>query len=139
VGVPGETDSPVAPGETDSPVAPGETDRQIRPPKLTTRRALSSAFMREMTPCEGPVAQERSDEQRKRLGRREAVAVRCCAGRLRCGAVAVRCCPWRTERARDARGERVVVSATPIRAGGAESTDMSLSDRERAEGFQPSL
>ena len=28
-----------------------------------------------------------------------------------------------------------VVSATPIRAGGAESADMSLSDRERVEGF----
>jgi len=28
-----------------------------------------------------------------------------------------------------------VASATPIRAGGAESADMSLSDRERVEGF----
>ena len=28
-----------------------------------------------------------------------------------------------------------VASATPIRAGGAESADMSLSDREHAEGF----
>jgi len=28
-----------------------------------------------------------------------------------------------------------IASATPIRAGGAESADMSLSDRERAEGF----
>jgi len=30
---------------------------------------------------------------------------------------------------------RRVASATPIRAGGAESADMSLSDRERPEGF----
>jgi len=30
-----------------------------------------------------------------------------------------------------------VASATPIRAGRAESADMSLSDRQRPEGFHP--
>jgi len=34
-----------------------------------------------------------------------------------------------------ANGVSGVACATPIRAGGAESADMSLSDRERAEGF----
>jgi len=44
---------------------------------------------------------------------------------------------WRTGRARRARASEasVVGSATSIRAGGVESADMSLSDRERVEGF----
>jgi len=66
-------------------------------------------------------------EHRKRLGRCEAVAVLC-------GAVAER--SWWIERARRAR-VHVVASAAPIRANGV-SEDMSLSDRERVEGFQPS-
>jgi hypothetical protein len=44
---------------------------------------------------------------------------------------AVRCCPWRTERARHARAR--VVAARPLSE---RSEDMSLSDRERAEGFR---
>jgi len=40
---------------------------------------------------------------------------------------------------RGALASSLVASAAPIRAGGAESADMSLSDRERAEGFQPPL
>jgi len=57
------------------------------------------------------------------------------AAAVRGGAVAVRWRSWRTERARPAR-VHVVVWAGPIRAGGAESADIPLSDRERVEGFQ---
>jgi hypothetical protein len=43
---------------------------------------------------------------------------------------------WVNERGRPVAGRRpVVVSATPIGAGIAESADMSLSDRERAGAF----
>ena len=46
--------------------------------------------------------------------------------------------PWWTERARRGRGVSVVVSADPYpRRAVLRAADMSLSDRERAEGFLP--
>jgi hypothetical protein len=69
-------------------------------------------------------------------------AVRSGRGAVPCGAVAVRCRAVLFPGGLKGRGAlacSLVASATPIRAGGAESADMSLSDRERAEGFHRTI
>ena len=130
------------PAHTATPARAVERAEQSEAARGIVRGLRERSERRLVRACsDGGRASQRAQrsEKHKRLGRCEAVCGAVLCGTARCGTVRGGRGPWWTERARAGRGERVVASATSIRAGSAESADMSLSDRERPEGFQPTL